>query len=378
MIDLRDPDSGTHDAAGVHLWVFSPDLATVVHAPPRSGVPAYLAHMARIAPMIAVAGPSSFHYSITGLDGVERSFDAHVVVPVGDGRAVVVEVWPHGPEASRNAPGPHPELAVGLAKLDPALGATAALDTYLHCMLRAAGTTGVATLRLAGDVALVVAVAGGTDLVPGRTYSAAHVRAAFPVVLASAEPEDDHVILGRPAAGSGSTGWLGGAALRAARSPYGSSYTTADHRRFSGPAGPTKVVYLDDDPGSLELLVEFFRLLPSLELVPVKNEREAHDAIALHRPAVVVVDAWLGDRSAEGLVREILGGSHLEVPAVVILSADANASTVARFRRLGITSYLSKPIDLGHLFTVVDALARGDEREEGNGSNARTIAAFGN
>jgi CheY-like chemotaxis protein len=368
VIDLRDP--ATRDAAGVHLWVFSPDLATVVHASPRSGVPAYLAHMARIAPMIAVAGPATFHYSITGLDGVERSFDAHVVVPVGNGRAVVVEVWPRGPEPSRNAPGPHPELAVGLAKLDPALGATAALDTYLHCMLRAAGTTGVAALRLAGDVALVVAVAGGTDLVPGRTYSVAHVRAAFPEVLASAEPDDDHVILGGPAAGSGSTGWLGGAALRAARSPYGSSHTTADHRRSSGPAGPTKVVYLDDDPGSLELLVEFFRLLPSLELVPVKNEREAHDA--------VVVDAWLGARSAEGLVREILGGSHLEVPAVVILSADANASTVARFRRLGITSYLSKPIDLGHLFTVVDALARGDEREEGNGSNARTIAAFGN
>lgn len=372
-------------------------MTRVVHASPgfgaRQGIPAmvegsrtvdtlgrYVAHelIVLIAPILVLSRPCPFDYAVTGLDGIERSLDGLVVVPVGDGRPVVIEVWPSGPGPWLDADGPHPELAAGLAKLDPTLGGSSALDTYLHCMLRSVGTDAVAALRLAGDVATVVALAGVTKLVPGRSYPVGHVRADFPDVLASAGPDDDHVIVGRPAAGSGSTGWLGGAALGVARSLHGSSHTAADHNRSSRPPCPTKVVYLDDDRGSLELLVEFFRLLPSLDLVPVKSEQEAHDAIALHRPAVVLVDAWLGDRSAEGLVREILGGSQLEVPAVVILSADANASTVARFRQLGITCYISKPIDLGHLFTVVDALAHGDEREKGNGSNARTIAAFGN
>ena len=268
---------------------------------------------------------------------------------------------------------------MALATVERDLGPAAALDAYLYCMLRATGTEGVVALRTDGDVATVLGVAGRTGLVRGQSYPAAYVRTELPEVLAIAEPPGDEAIVASPATNPGSAGWLGGAALRTSRSMRGPTGRSATHPdRPYASSGPRKVVYLDDDPGSVELLVEYFRLLPSLELVPVRNEREAHDAIARHRPAVVLVDAWLGDRSTDGLVLEILAGSQLEVPAVAVLSADANASTVARFRRLGVTSYLSKPIELGHLFAVVDALARGDEREEGNESNARTTATFGN
>ncbi len=399
MIDLRDPRDP--QPAG-DLAVLSPDLTTVVHTSrdfgARHGILGPVAGrlVAEVfgrhfdPDMIGpdcrgpdCSGPDSgargFAYETTALDGTELTFDARVVVPFGDGRPVVVEVWPRAePASGPGARRPHPELAPALADLEHESGIAAALDTYLHCLRYAAAAAGVAVIRTDAGVAHVVAAAGDTGLVAGRSYPATFVLAELPVVLAAARPDDDLTIVARPGAAAGATGWLGGAAQRAARSLQGPSSRTAARARPYEASDPTKVVYLDDDPGSLELLVEYFRLLPSLELVPVRNEREAHDAIAEHRPAVVLVDAWLGDRSAEGLVREILAGSQLEVPAVVILSADANASTVARFRRLGITSYLSKPIDLGHLFTVVDALARDDEREEGNESNARTIATSGN
>ncbi len=392
MIDLRDPQPAGIPQPIVDLAVLRPDLTAVIHASAgfgaRHGILGAVAGRPTAELFGGPIGPDtvgehcvgrSFTYATTGLDGTPNTFDARVVVPFGDGRPVVVELWPRTEQLpAPGAPGPHPELASALAVIEHDLGAAAALDTYLYCLLYATATDGIAVIRTTEGVTDVVASAGFTGLVAGQSYPIGHVLAELPVVLAAAQPGDDHTVVARPGAEAGATGRLGGAAQRTARSLQGPSGRTDARRRPYDASGPTKVVYLDDDPGSLELLVEYFRLLPSLELIPVRNEREAHDAIAAHRPAVVLVDAWLGDRSAEGLVRDILAGSALEVPAVVILSADANASTVGRFRRLGITSYLSKPIELGHLFTVVDALARADEREEGNESNARTIATSGN
>ena len=140
-----------------------------------------------------------------------------------------------------------------------------------------------------------------------------------------------------------------------------------------------KVVYVDDDSVSRDLLVEFFRLLSDLELIVASNLGEAHAAIDEHRPSVVVADAWLGQTCADSFVAEILGSLRPDAPRVVILSADANASTVARFRRLGVSSYMRKPIDLGILAGVVRDLAQGvDGQHEGIGSSARTITASGN
>ena len=140
-----------------------------------------------------------------------------------------------------------------------------------------------------------------------------------------------------------------------------------------------KVVYVDDDSVSRDLLVEFFRLFSDLQLIVASNVHDARAAIDEHRPAVVVADAWLGHTCADSFVAEVLAGSRPDAPRVVILSADANATTVARFRRLGVSSYMRKPIDLGILARVMRELARGvDAQHEGIGSSARTITASGN
>jgi DNA-binding NtrC family response regulator len=111
--------------------------------------------------------------------------------------------------------------------------------------------------------------------------------------------------------------------------------------------------------------------------VTVDSVAEARAAIVEHRPAVVISDAWLGDESTEAFVTELLAGSQLDTPSVVVLSADANPSTIARFRRLGVASYLSKPIHLDRLATVVTDLANSLCADEGNGTRARTNAASG-
>ena len=140
-----------------------------------------------------------------------------------------------------------------------------------------------------------------------------------------------------------------------------------------------KVVYVDDDSVSRDLLVEFFRLLSDLQLIVASNVHDACAAIDEHRPALVLADAWLGQTCADAFVAEVLGSLRPDAPRVVILSADANATTVARFRRLGVSSYMRKPIDLAILARVMRELARGvDGQHEGIGSSARTITALGN
>lgn len=149
--------------------------------------------------------------------------------------------------------------------------------------------------------------------------------------------------------------------------------------------GPVRVLYVEDDAVCRELLAEFLRHVPAMEVVTAPDAASALALLARTRPGVAVVDAWLGGSPADALVAAL--AAHDPTLPVVMLSADANEATVARFRRLGTAAYLPKPFDLAHLVGVLRSLARREasnpsaprERHtEGSSSSAHTTATSWN
>ena len=382
--------------AGRALCVFSNDILTVVHTAPGYGESHGIAALnpgdstqafsmswspslvATIVSAIAAERPHSFSYRVTGLDGVERAFESRLIVPFGAGRPVVVEAWVAGTVERGAGLAPHPDLEAVLEALEPELPPESLLETLLLVALEASGYESLAVIDHQRDDAVLLATVGERRASWGEGASADELGAAFPTRLA--ESADHLHLVGR---GTPTTPpdlrWVTSAALRAGRrvresSPLGLLFPAAP----TDAPEPATVVYVDDDIASRELLVEFFRLLPAFDLVAVDTIDQARRAVVEHRPVIVISDAWLGEGSAEPFVTELLAGSRLDPPAVVVLSADANASTIARFRRLGIAEYLSKPIQLNDLSTICHELARSVAADEGNGTRARTNAASGN
>lgn len=338
----------------------------------RSWPPTLTAH---IVSNVAATRPRSFRYRVAGADGVERDISARLVVPFGGGRPMVFGVAELGEPLDRSGAVAYDQMRRVLDGFAGELAPQVVLDVLLLLVAEAAAADAVALEHRVGDE---VRLLGAVDLADGPD-DVADARgtadpSSFPVELLAA---DGFRLTARGPRRDRAYGWLGDEVFTTARvllADEDAEVTSADE----GPGEAAHVVYVDDDAMSRDLLTEFFRLLRGLELVPVATVEAARTALVEHRPSVVICDAWLGSSSTEPFVTELLTGSRLDPPAVVVLSADANASTIARFRRLGVASYLSKPIDLDRLATVVRDLARNVGADEGNGTRARTTAPSGN
>lgn len=338
--------------------------------------------VAHIVSNVAATRPHSFEYEVEGSDGVVRRVAARLVTTVGGERPLLVGVWDASVPVHRPAAVAYDHVGDVLDTFRGQIPARSLLETLLLCVAQACGADAVAVVTdhdgPAADpagatvLAAVDLAAGDQDVADERIRDALASTVDALTELASA---DGLRLVARGPRRDRSLGWLGERTFRTARELL----EAIDPDGVAGEEreAPAPVVYVDDDAPSRELLVEFFRLLPHLELVAVATLAEARAAIVEHRPAVVISDAWLGEESTEAFVTELLTGSQLDAPGVVVLSADANPSTIARFRRLGVGSYLSKPIHLDRLAAVVTDLANSVCSDEGNGTRARTIAASG-
>ena len=372
-IDLRPFDA----FSDVELLVVAEDLTTVLFAtsPAALGAAPHLA----MATVLASVDPVVVAASYRDGEGQLRSVLLRLVVPARSGGVALVEVWPDTPGAAADVHrgGAHPALAAALEVAHRSCPAEGMLDVYLSCVLRAAGVDSVIALARDDAGVTVLASASFARVPLGDRLTEDALRAAYPELLAAA-PDARTVVLGYgPARRPRPVGWLADALLRTVPS-HAPLRSIPDDDVCETMAART-VVSVDDDPASLELMHEVFALVPEFELITVATLSEAAAAIGKHRPEVVIVDAWMGDQSAEGFVCELLAAPAANRPAIVILSADANASTMTRFRRLGVSSYLAKPIDLSVLTDAVCKLSSGEgTSRKGNGNRARTIAAFGN
>ena len=137
---------------------------------------------------------------------------------------------------------------------------------------------------------------------------------------------------------------------------------------------PTDIYLVDDDA----LFREEVRLLLSREgysLAEFEALTPAREALADHRPLVLLLDIQLPDGKGTDLLAELSGGTH--APEIVMVSGAASLQDAADSIKRGATDFLEKPFEPQRLLTVVGNALRIARLKESNRSlQARRLADY--
>lgn len=109
-----------------------------------------------------------------------------------------------------------------------------------------------------------------------------------------------------------------------------------------------RTVVVDDDFRVAGLHADVVAGLPGFEVAAcVHTAAAAEDAVARHRPALVLCDLYLPDRPGLELVRAL--AAMPDPPDVIVVSAARDRGSVRAAMRAGAAAFLVKPVDFGEL-----------------------------
>jgi PAS domain S-box-containing protein len=128
-------------------------------------------------------------------------------------------------------------------------------------------------------------------------------------------------------------------------------------------AEPGKILYIEDNLSNLTLVEQMLAEQPHLELLTAMQGGLGLDLARQHAPDLILLDLHLPDlRGHEVLTRLRADALTRDIP-VVVISADATAGQIQRLMAAGARSYLTKPLDIGEFFRVIDETMRSRQRE---------------
>lgn len=152
--------------------------------------------------------------------------------------------------------------------------------------------------------------------------------------------------------------------LRAAGEPRESAASEPPPAGAAKPASPWaprpdvrgRVLYVEDDPGNVEIVRHALRSRPQVELLTAHSVDAAEQLLAGPLlPDLLLVDLMLPGRGGQALLELRARSAALSaIPCAVLTSVDdlAQEETV---RALGVRDYLVKPLRLDRLLRLVDA-----------------------
>jgi CheY-like chemotaxis protein len=76
-----------------------------------------------------------------------------------------------------------------------------------------------------------------------------------------------------------------------------------------------------------------------------------------HLPHLILLDLHLPDMSGTDLLDTLQNDPRTADIPVVVVTADATPSQIQRLRDLGVAAYLTKPIDIRELLSVVETMS---------------------
>ena len=113
-----------------------------------------------------------------------------------------------------------------------------------------------------------------------------------------------------------------------------------------------KILIIEDDPLSLELLVQL--LIEKYEVLTAMDGRTGLESIKKDRPDLVLLDISLPFMDGYQVVKNKKGDPELEKTVVIGVSSRAMKADIEKAMRVGFDEYLTKPIDEDHLFKIIE------------------------
>ena len=131
--------------------------------------------------------------------------------------------------------------------------------------------------------------------------------------------------------------------------------TDPDHHLHTGRAQGT-ILYIEDNVANVRLLERIMRRRPAFALLSAMHGRQGVELAQAHRPDVIILDLHLPDLPGEEVLARLRTDARTCAVPVVILSADATPGQVTRLLAQGARAYLTKPLDLNELLSLLDEI----------------------
>ena len=125
------------------------------------------------------------------------------------------------------------------------------------------------------------------------------------------------------------------------------------------------LLYIEDDPVAVELMRNLLsRHRPAVRLLVATDGASGRLLAESERPDLIFVDLQLPDIHGVDLLAVLHRLEGLPVAPLVAFSAQAGRDVIARAVAAGASSFVSKPVDLQRVLTLVDTFIRprGDGR----------------
>lgn len=126
------------------------------------------------------------------------------------------------------------------------------------------------------------------------------------------------------------------------------------------------ILQIEDNLSNLKLVERIVQRRPGIELLAATQGGLGIELARQHRPDLILLDLHLPDMPGQEVLRLLQSYPETRRVPVVILSADATKTKIARLMESGASAYLTKPLDVADFLAVVDRAFHEDD--EGAGS----------
>jgi len=135
--------------------------------------------------------------------------------------------------------------------------------------------------------------------------------------------------------------------------------------RPHAPAGASiSVLYIEDNPANVELVARFLRGKPNIRLRVETSGRAGIDRATRDIPDLILLDLHLPDMHGDQVLSELKAEPATAAIPVVVLSAEASRGVVHRLLASGALAYLTKPVELAELGTLLDTFAAAQAQDQ--------------
>ncbi len=116
------------------------------------------------------------------------------------------------------------------------------------------------------------------------------------------------------------------------------------------------MLYIEDNLANLQLIEGILAYRPGVAVLSTMQGSLGIELARRHRPDLILLDLHLPDISGEEVLRRLKADEATSSIPVVILSADASGETAGRLQDAGASSFITKPLNVGHFLETIDGM----------------------
>jgi|SRR5271154_2038300 len=114
------------------------------------------------------------------------------------------------------------------------------------------------------------------------------------------------------------------------------------------------ILYIEDNLYNVQLVERLLLQRPDIQLLTSVQGSPGIGIAQTRHPDLILLDVHLPDINGFDVLQRLrLDAETAKIP-IVVLSADATPGQVRRFREAGANEYLTKPLDLKLLLSLID------------------------